>query len=106
MLSRDLAQRGQYPAIDVAASLSRVMDQIVSPQHAALAREFRALVATYEANRDLVLMGAYRPGADPLLDRAITMHAALSTFLAQRAHDVVPLDLSVAELAGLLGHAA
>ena len=106
VLSRDLAQRGQYPAIDVAASLSRVMEQIVSPQHAALAREFRALVATYEANRDLVLMGAYRPGADPLLDRAITMHAALSTFLAQRAHEVVPLDISVAELAGLLGHAA
>ena len=82
------------------------MDQIVSPEHAALAREFRGLVATYEANRDLVLMGAYRPGADPLLDRAIAMHGALSTFLAQRAHDVVPLSASTAELAGLLGHAA
>ncbi|MFX4861118.1 flagellum-specific ATP synthase FliI, partial [Acinetobacter baumannii] len=51
VLSRDLAQRGQYPAIDIAASLSRVMNAITAPGHQALAREFRALVATYEANR-------------------------------------------------------
>ncbi|MEQ1499548.1 MAG: FliI/YscN family ATPase [Novosphingobium sp.] len=105
VLSRDLAQRGQYPAIDVAASLSRVMDQIVGPEHSALAREFRSLTATYEANRDLVLMGAYRPGADPLLDRAIAMHDALSMFLGQNAHEVVPLESSTTALARLLSHA-
>ncbi len=103
VLSRDLAQRGQYPAVDIAASLSRVMNDIVAPAHQRLAREFRALVATYEANRDLVLMGAYRAGADPQLDRAIAMHAALSAFLGQDAGEVVPLERATAELSALLG---
>jgi flagellum-specific ATP synthase len=106
VLSRDLAQRGQYPAVDIAASLSRVMADIVSPEHAALAREFRALVASYEANRDLVLMGAYRAGADPLLDRAIAMHEALSRFLAQPARSTVDLTESISALTALLGNAA
>lgn len=102
VLSRDLAQRGQYPAIDIAASLSRVMADIATPRHAALAREFRALVASYEANRDLVLMGAYRAGADPRLDRAIAMQEALSGFLAQDARSTVTLPDSVAALTRLL----
>jgi flagellum-specific ATP synthase len=106
VLSRELAQRGQYPAVDIAASLSRVMADIVAPEHAALAREFRALVASYEANRDLVLMGAYRAGADPLLDRAIAMHEALSRFLSQPARSTVALEDSVAALTALLSHAA
>ncbi|MBS0473619.1 MAG: FliI/YscN family ATPase [Proteobacteria bacterium] len=103
VLSRDLAQRGQYPAIDVAASLSRVMSDIVTPDHATLARQFRSLSASYEANRDLVLMGAYRAGSDPLLDRAIAMHDALTAFLGQPARSVVALDESVAALTALLG---
>lgn len=102
VLSRDLAQRGQYPAIDIAASLSRVMNDIVAPEHEALARQFRALVATYEANRDLVLMGAYRAGADPQLDRAIAMHERLVAFLCQARGQVIRLDDCVAELADLL----
>ena len=106
VLSRDLAQRGQYPAVDIAASLSRVMDDVVSPVHARLAREFRALTATYEANRDLVLMGAYRAGADPQLDRAIAMHGALSDFLRQEARSTVGLDASIAALTALLSDAA
>ena len=103
VLSRDLAQRGQYPAIDIAASLSRVMHDIVTPQHQQLAREFSAMIASYEANRDLVLMGVYRTGNDPQLDRAIAMHAALTAFLAQDARSVVPLAESVAQLTRLLG---
>ena len=104
VLSRDLAQRGQYPAIDIAASLSRVMSDITAPEHQKLARQFRALVATYEANRDLVLMGAYRSGADPQLDRAIAMHEALSAFLSQPQREIVGFDASVAALIALLGH--
>jgi flagellum-specific ATP synthase len=103
VLSRELAQRGQYPAIDIAASLSRVMNDIVSPEHQRLARTFRALVASYEANRDLVLMGAYRAGADPQLDRAIAMHDRLTGFLGQPANAIVPLDLSFDQLAALIG---
>lgn len=106
VLSRDLAQRGQYPAIDIAASLSRVMADIAAAGHLALAREFRALVATYEANRDLVLMGAYRPGADLQLDRAIAMHDRLTAFLSQPARSTIALETSIAALAELLGDAA
>ena len=102
VLSRELAQRGQYPAVDIAASLSRVMDDIVSPDHAALARQFRALSASYEANRDLVLMGAYRAGADPLLDQAIAMHSALAEFLGQHARSSVSYQTSLAALTQLL----
>ncbi|EGD59432.1 FliI/YscN family ATPase [Novosphingobium nitrogenifigens DSM 19370] len=104
VLSRDLAQRGQYPAIDIAASLSRVMNDIVAPDHARIARKFRALIATYEANRDLVLMGAYRQGADPQLDRAIAMHDRLTAFLAQSQKEIVPLADSIAQLVALIGH--
>ena len=102
VLSRDLAQRGQYPAIDIAASLSRVMNDIVAPEHEQLARQFRALVANYEANRDLVLMGAYRAGADAQLDRAIAMHDRLVAFLCQARGEVIPLDDCVAQLTQLL----
>jgi flagellum-specific ATP synthase len=102
VLSRDLAQRGQYPAIDIAASLSRVMNDIVDPAHAALARRFRALVAAYEANRDLVLMGAYRQGTDAQLDRAIAMHDRLTAFLAQPQAEIVPLAACIAQLGELL----
>jgi len=105
VLSRELAQRGQYPAIDIAASLSRVMADVVGAEHNTMAREFRALVASYEANRDLVLMGAYRPGADPVLDRAIAMHGDLTRFLCQPARLAVPLAASVGALAELIGDA-
>jgi flagellum-specific ATP synthase len=103
VLSRELAQRGQYPAVDIAASLSRVMNDIVPDAHQALAREFRALSASYEANRDLVLMGAYRAGADAQLDRAIAMHEKLAAFLNQSAREVLPPAVSSAQLAALLG---
>ena len=102
VLSRELAQRGQYPALDIAASLSRVMNDIVSPDLQALAREFRALSASYEANRDLVLMGAYRAGADAQLDRAIAMHEQLTAFLCQNAAERVDIETSFLELAHLL----
>lgn len=102
VLSRELAQRGQYPAVDIAASLSRVMADIAAPEHVENARTFRALSATYEANRDLVLMGAYRAGADAQLDRAIAMHDALTGFLAQPPGSFCSLDDSAAQLARLI----
>jgi flagellum-specific ATP synthase len=106
VLSRDLAQRGQYPAVDVAASLSRVMADITDPSHQAAARHFRGLMAAYEANRDLVLMGAYRAGADPQLDRAIAKHQALSEFLSQEVKQNVSFGDSVDQLEALIGNDA
>lgn len=104
VLSRDLAQRGQYPAIDVPASLSRVMTDITNPAHVASARKFRTLVADYEANRDLVLMGAYREGADAEIDRAMAMQPALRQFLMQPAEEDSPMAESIAALRDLLDH--
>ena len=105
VLSRDLAQRGQYPAIDVAASLSRVMTDITSKDHQELARRFRALMSSYEANRDLVLMGAYRAGSDAELDLAIAMHPALIDFIRQETSQTVTLGDSIASLTQLFAHA-
>lgn len=102
VLSRELAQQGQYPAIDVTTSLSRVMDHVTSTDHQALAREFRSLAALYQANRDLVLMGAYREGADPEVDRAIAMHGAMRNFLMQPSHEHFSLEECVAGLAETL----
>lgn len=103
VLSREIAQRGQYPAVDVGASLSRVMDDIVDPGHAAAARRFRALSAVYEANRDLVLMGAYRQGADPHLDEAIGLQRAMTTFLSQARGERHAIDASAEALCATVG---
>ena len=79
------------------------MVDIASPEHVEHARLFRALSATYEANRDLVLMGAYRAGADAQLDRAIAMHEALAGFLAQPPGAFCSLGESARQLAALVG---
>ena len=104
VLSRDLAQRGQYPAVDVGASLSRVMSDVASPRQNAHARKLRALVSAYESNRDLLLMGAYRAGADPLIDRGIALHPQISSFLAQEVSERVSLEQSVDQLEQLIGN--
>lgn len=83
LLSRDLAQRGHYPAIDVPASLSRVMDDLVSDDIAQAARRVRALISAREENRDLVLMGAYRAGSDSMLDQALALSGRIDEFLTQ-----------------------
>lgn len=95
VLSRDLAQRGHFPAIDVPQSLSRVMDQVVSSEHGGNARALRALIATAQANRDLVMLGAYKEGADPQLDKALAMEQALDTFLQQEKHEPASLPDSI-----------
>ena len=102
VLSRDIAQRGRYPAVDVGASLSRVMNDIVPPAHVVAARKFRALNAVYEENRDLVLMGAYRPGQDATLDKAIAMHEPMSRFLGQELGEHVTLFEAVGQLQELM----
>lgn len=106
VLSRDLAQRGQYPAIDVPASLSRVMADVADPAHIEQARRLRALIATYEANRDLVLMGAYRAGTDALVDRSIAAHEAISAFLSQPPSDHARFEASLDWLEKLVGDGA
>lgn len=103
VLSRALAERGVYPAIDVGPSVSRVMNDIVPHAHALAARTLRRHLATYEENRDLVLMGAYRAGADEAIDAAIACHPAIMEYLRQDADASVTLADSVEELTGVFG---
>ncbi|HZJ52538.1 MAG TPA: FliI/YscN family ATPase [Myxococcaceae bacterium] len=83
VLDRRIAERDRWPAVDVLASLSRVMPQVTTEEHRRLAARFRELLAAYEQRRDLILLGAYAPGSDPLTDEAIARQPALEAFLAQ-----------------------
>ena len=98
VLDRTIASRGRYPAVDVSASLSRVMDAIATGDHTEGARKLRSLVATYEARRDLVALGAYAKGSDPELDLAIARMPQIERFLRQPANEKVPLEETVALL--------
>lgn len=103
VLSRALAERGVYPAIDLGPSVSRVMTDIVPAAHIAAARVLRRHLATYEENRDLVLMGAYRGGADPEIDAAIACHPAVMEYIRQDADTRVSMEDAVTELIGVFG---
>lgn len=81
VLSRRIAERGRFPSIDVLASISRLMPKVTTPEHQKRARRLRELLAHHEENRDLVAVGAYRKGADPLLDQAIAKLGAIEAML-------------------------
>jgi flagellum-specific ATP synthase len=83
VLSRKLANAGHYPAIDVLASVSRVMSDIVDPAHRELARFTREMLAAYRESADLIEVGAYVSGTNPRVDRAIRCNAAITSFLRQ-----------------------
>ncbi len=98
VLSRAVAQSGIYPAIDVASSISRVMADIASAGHRAAAARFRRALRLVEDNRDLVLMGAYSPGANLELDAAMARREAMDAFRAQTPDERVDLTASLALL--------
>jgi type III secretion protein N (ATPase) len=102
VLDRAIAARGRYPAVDVTVSLSRVMDSIVAPEHREAARRLRALVATFEAKRDLVTLGAYAKGTDRELDEALARIPRIESFLRQDASERSALAATVAALAAAL----
>ncbi|WCM26614.1 FliI/YscN family ATPase [Sphingomonas sp. QA11] len=103
VLSRALAEHGVYPAIDIGPSVSRVMTDIVDKPHQKAARVLRRHLATYEENRDLVLMGAYRAGTDPAIDAAIACHPAVMEYIRQDPDEIVSLGDAVMELTGVFG---
>ena len=98
VLSRRIAEAGQYPAIDVEASVSRCMHEIVSPEHTELARRFRQTLAIYQQNRDLISIGAYQRGSDPRIDAAMDMWPAMQKFLMQQINQRVGQADAVNEL--------
>jgi len=102
VLSRRIAESGQYPAIDVEASVSRVMHEIADPAKFELARRFRQTLSTYEHHRDLIAIGAYQRGSDPRVDAAIALWPRMQNFLQQDMKQRVSLQESLAALSTVL----
>nr|WP_193373383.1 flagellar protein export ATPase FliI [Methylibium petroleiphilum] len=103
VLSRDLAESGHYPAIDIERSASRVMHNVARPEHLQAARRLRQLWSRYQKARDLIALGAYAPGHDVELDLAVKQHDAMRTLLQQDMHDASRLTDSVRQLRQLTG---
>ena len=103
VLSRKQALAGRYPAIDLLASISRVMPQVTTPAHRAAAQRVRELLAKYQEIELLVQIGEYREGSDALGDTALRAHAALTRFFEQDADARVKLERTVADLEAVVG---
>ena len=101
VLSRSLAESGHYPAIDVEQSISRAMHIITDKDHQAQARLLKQLLSVFQRNRDLINVGAYAAGSDPLLDQSIAMIGQLEAFLRQDIDERVGLEQSLGELSAL-----
>ena len=105
VLSRFLADAGHYPAIDIEQSISRVMTSLIPADHLEQVRQFKQLYSRYQRARDLLAVGAYVAGSDPLLDRAILMNPGLEAFLQQQIDERADYPSSRHRLAELFGAA-
>lgn len=95
MLSRKVAMRNHYPAIDVLGSISRLMSQIIEPEHKQAANEIRKIMSIYQENQDLISIGAYKAGSNPDLDYAITKMKMVNSFLQQPVDAGQPFEDTV-----------
>ncbi len=102
VLSRQLANSNHYPAIDVSASISRLMVEIVPPEHRQLASRIRDIMSVYEKNADLVAIGAYKPGSNRKLDFAMSKIDAVNGFLTQDVNEAFSYEQCVEEMGKLL----
>jgi flagellum-specific ATP synthase len=98
VLSRDLAARAHYPAIDILRSVSRVMNDIVEEKHLKAAQTVQSMVAVYEEARDLINIGAYVTGNNPEIDTAIRHNDVINRFLTQGINEKATMEDSVAQL--------
>jgi flagellum-specific ATP synthase len=101
VLSREMADRGHYPAIDISASISRCMALVVDKPHLHAAHKLKELAARYAQVRDLIPLGAYVPGADPRTDLAVQTYPQIEAFLCQGTQEPAPMDGCVEQLRGL-----
>jgi len=101
VLNRTLAESGHYPAIDIEQSISRAMHGITTPEHQKLTRRLKQLYSRYERSRDLISVGAYSAGSDPVLDEAIALHTRIGAFLQQDIPERVGIHESLGQLAAL-----
>lgn len=95
VLSREMADAGHYPAIDVEKSVSRVMPQITSDEHVLMSKAVRQILSICRKNQDLVSIGAYKPGTDPAIDSAFTIKPTLDQYLQQGMTESVPYDMCI-----------
>jgi FliI/YscN family ATPase len=100
-LSRKLATRGHYPAVDVLGSISRLMNDVTTPQHQAAAQTIRQVLAAYAEHEDLLSIGAYRRGSNRVVDAAVEMREAIEGLLRQPIDQTTPFDEAVEKLLGL-----
>ena len=103
VLSRKLADRGHFPALDVGASVSRVMPAVVAADQVHATQRFKQMYNRLEESRDLIAIGGYRPGHDAELDRAVSLQPAISHFLCQDMTNAVRFSESVAALEQIVG---
>jgi FliI/YscN family ATPase len=102
-LSRKLAGRGHFPAVDVLSSISRLMNEIAAPQHRSAAMLIRQLLAAHSEHEDLISIGAYRRGTQRAVDAAIDMRDAIEEFLKQPIADAAPFEPTIQRLTALAG---
>jgi flagellum-specific ATP synthase len=103
VLSRELAETGHFPAIDVERSISRVMSSVAPREHQLQARRFRQLLSRVNKARDLIQLGAYAPGHDTELDLAVKLQPQMNALLQQDQHSAAAFDASVAQLRSVVG---
>lgn len=103
VLERSIAERGRFPAIDILKSVSRALPGCHSAEEYGVYREARRFLSAYEEMRELIRLGAYKAGSDPVVDRAIGLEGELEAFLAQTAQESVPLDECFTALSRILG---
>jgi flagellum-specific ATP synthase len=101
VLSRRLAEAGHYPAIDIEASISRVMTELTEQSQYRKVQRFKQLLSSWQRNRDLVSVGAYAAGSDPLLDQAIALYPEMERYLQQGINESCEYDVSYNRLAAL-----
>nr|WP_236725599.1 flagellar protein export ATPase FliI [Solemya pervernicosa gill symbiont] len=102
VLSRAIAETGHYPAIDIEASISRVMTEIIDPEHLNSARRFKQILSTFRQNQDLISVGAYQRGTNEQIDQAIDYNPRLLAFLQQDIRQSHPLPESIEGLKSLM----
>lgn len=101
VLSRTLGDAGHYPAIDIEQSISRAMVNLIDAPHLEQIRKFKVLFARYQRSRDLISVGAYAPGSDPVLDQAISLYPRMEGFLQQKLDEQSDFSASIGALKGL-----
>ena len=102
ILSRELAEAGHYPAIDVPASISRVMPQVTQPEHQQMASRLRRLLSKYQSVKELIPLGGYHAGLDPEMDEAVQRYSSLAAFLQQQVHEPATFEQSLDALSQVL----